>query len=295
MLAYSIKDILELVPEALPFVKQASLQQEMPLDSKDSCIATALEIKYHEKVAYQAIDVFALEKVSKAIKAYGVEAEVASLGDAMVKAANARKAQQAFEANDSYILKQASFEGDLAGFSDIVKMSEAATELYKEATDKSIIPSEDVLRYSGHGFMDKESAVKALANRYHATGDVSFVKIAGAIAKLPFEVKSETVRDICNTVTQMDKQAGLSLKGYNFYKETVLTKEASIRSALNVMLCGKSIPFEKIARVGKGRISSYMGTEVGEEFDRGAAHFKQAAEAMPRDLQQLLINLTKNI
>ena len=294
MLAYTLKEILDLVPEAASFTKQASVEQDMPLDNKDSCIATALKLKYHEKVAFKAVDVFAIEKVASAVKAYGVESEVKALSDRMVKAAQERTATAAALATDDYLTKQAYFEGELAGLRTDTLSKEAAA-LYDEAKTKGIEPSDAVVRYSGHGYMDKEAAVKALANRFYATQNPSFVKLAAAIHKLPGQIKPETVRDICDTISGMDKEAGLSTKGYNFYNETILTKEAAVISALNVKLCGQNVPFEKIAKLGKGRFSSFIGADVGNEFDRGPVHFKQVLETLPMDLQKVALQLTKNV
>jgi hypothetical protein len=295
MLAYTLKEILDLVPEAASFVKQASVDQDMPLDNKDSCIATALQMKYHEKVAYKAVDVFALEKVAKAVKAYGVETEVIALTERMVKAAYDRSAAKAAVATDDYLTKQAYFEGELSGMRPTGTLSKEASALYDEAKQKGLSPSEAVVRYSGHGYMDKEAAVKALANRFYETNNPSFVKLATAIHKLPGEIRPETVRDICDTITEMDKQAGLSTKGYNFYNETIFVKEAAIASVLNVKLCGKNVPFEKIAKVGKGHFTSYLGSDIGNEFDNGPVHFKQVLETLPMDLQKVALHLTNNI
>jgi hypothetical protein len=295
MLAYTLKEILDLVPEAASFVKQASVEQDMPLDNKDSCIATALQLKYHEKIAYKAIDVFALEKVAKAVRAYGVENDVATLTERMIKAAHLRASNLAAIANDDYLTKQAFFEGELSGMRPVGTLSKQASELYDEAVTKGLTPSEAVVRYSGHGYMDKEAAVKALSNRFYETNNASFVKLASAIAKLPTNIKAETVRDICDTISEMDKEAGLSTKGYNFYNETIFTKTAALVSALNVKLCGKNIPFEKIAKLGKERFTDYMGSDIGNEFDQGPVHFKQILETLPMDLQKVALQLTNNV
>ncbi|MNK27616.1 hypothetical protein D3C87_459780 [compost metagenome] len=294
MLAYTLKNILELVPEAMPLVKQASIEQDMPLDNKDSTLATALTLKYHEKVAYKAVDVFAIEKVAQAVKAYGLEADVKALGDRMVAASIEKKASENVNVKEDYLLKEASFEGELTGFSDIQVVSAKAAELHKEAQEIGITPSEEVLRYSGYGYMDKEAAVKALANRFYETKNPNFVKIARAVHNLPAGAKPETIRDICDTISGMDKEAGLTFKGYNFFKETVLVKAAELRSALNVKLCGKDVPFEKIARLGKDRIGAFIGADVASEYDAGPAHFKQVAETLPHDLQRVLLNLSNS-
>lgn len=294
MLAYTLKEILDLVPEAASFVKQASVEQDMPLDNKDSCIATALQLKYHEKVAYKPVDVFAIEKIAKAVEAYGVSTEVAALSDRMVKAAQFRSNAKAQEASDDYLMKQAFFEGELSGMRPTGTLSKQAAELYEEAVRKGITPSEEVLRYSGHGYLDKEAAVKALANRYYETRNADFVKIATALGNGK-DIKPETVRDLCDTITEMDKQAGLFTRGYNFYREAILTKEASIMTSLKVKLCGKDVPFEKIARLGKVRFSDYLGADIGKEYDQGPVHFKQVLETLPMDLQKVALTLTDNV
>jgi hypothetical protein len=295
MLAYTLKEILELVPEATSFVKQASVELDMPLDNKDSCIATALQLKYHEKVAYKPVDVFAIEKVAKAVELYGVGNEVKTLADKMIKAAAARDQEKVRVASDDYFVKQAYFEGELTGMNSSAALSKQASSLYDEAKTKGLEPSEAVVRYSGHGYMDKTAAVKALANRFYETQNPSFVKIATAIHKISGELKPETIRDICDTISGMDKEAGLSTKGFNFYNETILVKEAAIVSALNVKLCGKTVPFEKIAKLGKGRFSAYLGEDIGREYDQGPLHFKNTLEALPMDLQKVALHLTNNV
>lgn len=295
MLAYTLKNILELVPEATPLVKQASIEQDFPLDNKDSCLATALAVKYHEKVAYKAVDVFALEKIAKAVAAYGLEADVKSLGDKMVKEAEARKIAATDNTKENYMLKQASFDGMLTGFSDPVKVSAEAVELYKQAEASGVKPSEEVVRYSGHGYLNKEAAIKSLSVRFHETNNVNFVKIARAIHDLPEKaIKPETVRDICDTISGMDKEAGLSVKGFNFYREAVIVKEAELKSALNIKLCGKDVPYEKIEKLGRDRLAAFIGDDVANEFDAGPANFKQVAETLPHDLQRVLLNISNS-
>lgn len=296
MLAYTLKDILTLVPEALPLVKEAHIDQDMPLGNRDSCIATALQLKYQEAVSYTPADVFAIEKVAKAVRLYGVEDVVSDLSDKLVKAANDRRAGRTHDVKGEYLTKQAYFEGEGSGFTDSVRLSEVAGELYKQAAAAGVEPSERVQRYSGHAFLSKEAAVGSLAARYQATKNPDFVKIASAINRLDTAaMKTETVQDICSTVAQMDKDAGLHSLGFDFYREALLTKEAAIRSAMTVKLAGKDVPYESIARVGRGNIAQYIGEDVAKEMDKGPAHAKQVFETLPLDLQTLVCNLTKNV
>lgn len=296
MLAYTLKDILTLVPEAMPLVKEAHIDQEMPLDNRDSCIATALQLKYQEAVAYQPTDVFALEKVAKAVRLYGVEDIVADLSEKLVKAANDRRAAQSFDAKTEYLTKQAHFEGENTGIPDPLRLFEEASRLYKEAQAVGVEPSETVRRYSGHAFLSKEAAVKSLAARYQATQNPDFVKIARAINQLDTAtMKPETIRDICSTISQMDKEAGLHARGFDFFREALLTKEAAVVTSLNVKLCGKEVPYESILRVGRDRIAKYIGEDVAKEIDAGPVNAKQVLETLPLDLQRLICDLIQNV
>lgn len=295
MLAYTLKEILDLVPEALPLVKEAQINQDMPLGNRDSCIATALQIKYNEHVSYKPIDVFSLDKVAAAIKAYGVQDVVSDLTDKLIKAAAERRISLGRNLKDEYLQKEAAFQGEGSGFNDPIRLAKQATSLFKEASTLGTTPSEMVTRYSGNAMLDKEAAISALASRFHATKNADFVKIASALNRLDtFNVKPETVQDICYTISEMDKEAGLSALGFDFYKEALISKEAAA-FAVSVMLGNRRVPYEKIARVGRDRISQYVGEDVAKEMDRGPMHTKQSFEALPLALQKLVCQVVDNI
>lgn len=293
MLAHSIKPILSLIPEALPLVKQASLDQDMPVDSRDSCIASALALKYQECVSHKPVDFFAFEKVAAAIELYGVKGIVNTLNTKMLKEAHLRMLASIENPKESFITKQAGFAGEASGFADLSKVSSDAVEMYKQASELGVEPSDEVKRYSGHGFLDKKAAIESLAGRFQATNNTNFVKLASAIYKMDTQsMKPETVLDICQTVTSMDKEAQLSSKGFNFFKETILLKSAA--SVLTVKVLNQDMPYETIARVGRDRVSKFIGEDVAKCMDNGPAEAKTVIETLPRDLQTVLFNLTKN-
>ena len=295
MLAYTLKNVVELIPAALEHVKQASIEQDLPFDSRDSAIASALSIQYCQHVSGKSVDVFAIEKVAHAVDLYGASDLVRDLAADMVAAHRAAAVAAHLTPAGDYHVKAAGFEGDLTGFRDLEELGQRADELYKEAQELGLEPSEPVTRYSGRAFLSKEAAVEALAARYQASGDVGFAKIAVALGRMSTETLAhETVQDICRTVTTMDKQAGLSLKGFDFYREALLTKQAEVVSALRVRIAGHDVPYESIARVGKDRIAQYVGADVAKEMDGGPGHAKQVFETLPLDLQRLVLDLTKN-
>jgi hypothetical protein len=295
MLAYTLKEILELVPEALPLVKEAHINEDMPLGNRDSCIATALQMKYHEHIHYKPVDVFALDKIASAVKLYDVQGIVEDLTDKLVKAAAQRQTTLSRDSKAEYFQKQAAFQQE--AFDNPERLANLAQALFKEAQHLNLAEheiDEKVLRYSGHALLSKEAAISSLAARYHATKNADFVKIATALDRLDtFKVKPETVQDLCTTISTLDKEAGLQSIGFDFYKEAFITKEAL--TSLNVKLCDRQVPYEKIARAGRDRISQYIGEDLAQEMDRGPMNTKYAFEALPRDLQKLVCSIVDNV
>jgi hypothetical protein len=170
---------------------------------------------------------------------------------------------------------------------------ERALELYKEAQDRNIEPSEDLILYSGHGYFSKEAAVKSLSVRFDATKNQDFVKLAQAISGAA--LCPELIRNVASTIEGMDKSAGLHFKGHNFHKEAIFTKEAAFKGSINVKLNGKQVPYETIERVGRQNIAQYIGEDIAKEMDAGPMNFKTVLETLPMDLQKVLVSLTKNV
>jgi hypothetical protein len=289
MLAYSIKPILELIPEALPFVKSASLEESFPVDSRDSTLASALAVAYASEVTGKSVDPSVMDKVASAVTLYSLQSSLASFRKDLVKRAHARTLDSFKDPKAEYLAKE-------AGFSEPTVESKAsrATELYKQAQALGVTPSETIQRYSGNLYLDKKAAVEALSARFHLTKDTGFAKLACAIADLDeSRVKPQTVQDLCATVTGMDKKAGLHFTGLDFYKEALITKQAAV-SALNIKLCGKLVPYEKIERAGRARVAQYIGEDVAKEMDAGPENAKAVFETLPLDLQTLLVKVIDN-
>jgi hypothetical protein len=292
MLAHNIKEVLTIVPEAMGFIKEASLEQDFPVDSKDSAAASYLTAAYLVKVAGKALDIDLLRKLEKAASLYGVKDEM----DKFIPRFSQMTKQASEEHTPGFIkAAEAMFEGNLAGFLNIEKAAEQAEELMKKYAGQ--ITSSEVHRYSGHAFLNKEAAIQSLANRYYATKQTNphFIKIARLINDSIREDDFLSINDICKTVTILDKQAGLDIIGFNFYKEALLTKEAAIAKGLMVRLNGKDVPHTKIAMFGKDRIGSYLGKDIGDAMTGDPVSDKYMLEALPRDLQIQLTNVLKNV
>lgn len=295
MLAHNLKKILGLIPEALPLVKRASISEDFPVDNKDSCIASSLSIAYASQVEYQPIDRSDIEKVAKAQELFQVKDAVAELSKKMVKVATLKSVSTSMDTKELYIVKEANFEGGLKGFPDYTELSKEAAQLYGESKKLSIEPSDFVKRYSGNAYLDKEAAIVALSARYQTSHNINFVKIAKAIHGLDtLHLKPETVQDICSTVSQMDKEAGISAHGFDFYKEALITKEAELASKLIVQVCGKEIPYSSIARLDPETIANYAGQDISDQISNGPLAAKSAVEALPISLQKVISNLVAN-
>jgi hypothetical protein len=295
MLAHTLRNILELVPEALPMVKKASVEQELPLDNKDSCIATALQLAYFEKIAFHPVELGQMEKIAKAVHLYGVKDLVADLSDKMVKSAALKKREAIENSTEAFLYKQASFETSTGYAIDGAVKSAEAIELYKQAKERNLEPSDEVIRYSGNGYLNKEAAIKSLAVRFDLTGNTDFVKLASALGRSnEHQLTPELLVNVSNKIDSMDKKAGLNFKGFNFYKEAFFIKEAAMVSAMMIRLAGVEVPYEKFAALGKTRIAQHIGEDVAKEFENGPANFKQVAETLPLDTQRQLLNLTKH-
>jgi hypothetical protein len=296
MLAHSLKSILTLIPEALPLVKKASIDKTLPLDSADSCIASALQLKYFEKVAYSPVSFTDMEKVASAVEMYNVGETVARLSSAMVKAASVKREVESRDLSAEYFLKEASFSGDIST-TLVSERSVVAQQLYKLAESSNISYSDSVELYSGHAYFDKSAALKSLSVRYAATKNDEFVKIARVIVESSTDERlkdSNNLVKIANFVAALDEKEGLQFKGFNFYQEAFV-KEAAFKSALIVKLAGQNVDYEKLEQLGKARISSYVGADVAKEMDSGPENFKHVLESLPLDTQKLILNMTKNV
>ncbi len=87
MLAYDVKNILALIPEAEPMIKQATVEEDYPIDSKASYLASSLRFTYLTKIAGRQVDYDAYEALEKGARVYNCADELADLTTKIVKAA----------------------------------------------------------------------------------------------------------------------------------------------------------------------------------------------------------------
>lgn len=293
MIAHNLKAILTLVPEARDMIKQASLEEDYPYDNKDSVCASYLRIKYLEKVAEKPVDPETKAFITKAANLHGVKERLDELSLGFVNIE--KKASQEKSPFDLPVTAvEAGFEGDLSGmgFLSLEKVASAAQAIV--ASFGEDVTSPEVLRYAGKAYLNKQAAVIGLANRYHTTKMPEFVKVAHLVMDMS-ETDFTNINDLCTTVTQLDKQAGLDIVGFNFYREALLTKKADLISSMRVKLAGQDVPYESIQKFGKERISSAIGADIGKALNGDPGNDKAVLESMPIDLQKMLASLVKGI
>lgn len=289
MLAHDLKQILELVPSAMDFIKQASIEDDYPVDSPDSTIASGLRINYQVKVAHQPVDYETINLVKKASELWGVQDRIEELSKGLVK-----KAEPVDMKKDA-AFKQDVFSGKTCGIgvdiTELAKEAQHLVEVYKEHVD-----SEDVLRYSCQGVLNKQAAINALESRAYVTGNEGFSKIASSLETTNTDkLEVSELQKLAEVVTMMDKKAGLQFKGFNFYRETIMVKEADIKSCMTVLVDGKDVPYEKLQKLGNWRIGQALGKDVEKALGKSPVEDKEVIETLPLDLQRVLSNMLRNV
>lgn len=298
MIGYTLKAVLELVPESFDFVKKANLEGDYPIDSRDNCIASGLVIGYKTNISNQPVDYDTIEKVSMAVKAYGVDEIVSSVVNKMISNDVKKLVKQASydpeNAKKDFLEKQAWFEGELSGFKDLEKISTVAQGLAELACSVGMRPSENVAKYAGDAFLSKEAALGALGARFYASNNDVFLKIAAALSKeSEFLSPGDKVKNLCKTVSRLDKEAKLDVKGFDFYKETLISKEAAYNS-MQVKVAGTDVPLRKILSLPSEYVDSYLGAGFMKEANADPSSAKAMIESLPRDMQNVLATILKN-
>ena len=286
MSVYNIKKLVEYLPELEGLAKKANFEEELPTDTKAASLLSYLEMAYLNKVANETVDYDSAQRVSEAIRLYGIEKEAQALAIKMVENAIEKIASEG-ELESEVRTAEIYLEGQLTGRVDVEKAAAQAEQLYDQYPD--LVKSAQVKRYAGAAYLGKEASVNALVYRAKLTGNSEFAKIAKMIqASDTSRFDDDDVRLICHSVTQLDKQAGLINR--NFYREALMDKEAA-----NVMvdLGGKQVPVETVIKFGKQRVGQTLGEDIANEMfrDESPLMIKHVPESLPRDIKRTLATL----
>jgi hypothetical protein len=295
MIGYTLKHVLELVPEVLPLVKQASIEAEFPVTSRDNCLASALVINYKKNFTSDVVDYDVLEKVAEAVTLYNLKDQVNNITGKMISRSTGKMLKQAsIDTQESLMLKQAQWEGDLSGFVNPKEMAERAEEIFEKAASVGAPVSEKIKLYAGDGYLSKEAVLGSLGVRFEITKDDIFVKLAAAVGREPEFISSpRTVKSLCSTVTRLDDKYGLFASGYDFYKEAMIEKSAGFASS-SVNISGKNYPLDAVRRIPGAYLDDYLGKGFSKELESDPNSAKHLVESLPADSQQILVTILKN-
>ena len=299
MIAYTLKQVLELVPEALPLVKTACVTDEWPVSSKGGCAASFLSaellkakgdfVNYPEEGT--------LQKIATAVEAYGIKDELQYFSQELRSRFSSDMQKAASSSpQEELMVKQASFQGDGFG-KDLIQLAKQASILFSQAKELDQPVADEVGLYACDRYLNKEAALGALGARHFATGDSRFLKIASALGgrqQHEFSPQSSLLTDLCATVSMLDKQASLDTMGFDFYKEALITKEAAAISS-SVVLGGQSVPMHVIQRIPSAHIEHYIDKDLAAELQSDPISAKAAIDALPLDSKNILATLVKHV
>jgi hypothetical protein len=296
MLGYTLKHVLELIPEALPMVKAASIEAEYPVSNKDNCLASALAINYKKSFTSDTVDYDVLTKVAQAVTLYDLENTVQELTGKMVSRSQSKWVKEASVTEEgSYLTKQAAWEGDLSGLGFNVKeMAERAEVLMEKAAAEGATVSSHVEMYSGNGVFLKEALLASLSVRYGLTNDPTFVKLASSVGVESDLISgTRTVKSICSVINRLDEQHALSNQGFNIYKEAMISKQAGFIKCM-VKVAGKDYPLERIMGIPDSYLDGYLGSGFSKELHSDPNYAKSMVESLPADSQQILATILRS-
>lgn len=289
MSIHTLKQIVNLVPEASGHIKKAHLNEEFPVDSRDAAISSALQVNYLTKVANQIVPLEVLEKVAKAVRLYGVKSEVDGMTNTMVKQAYYQNLQADTEESQ---VKEAEriIESQMQGFFNMEKVASAAEALYDSYADS--VQSDAVKLYAGAGMLNKEAAIAALRYRSMQTGNKEFEKVAHVIQGInPETLGVEENRTIARSIAQLEKKAGLF--GRDIYKEIFLVKQAAMASATSINLGGMTTTAAKVYALDSATVADILGHDIAEMWKLPPNQLKPAMEALPIGEKQALARLLR--
>lgn len=274
MLAYDMKDILLIVPEAESMTKEASLQEAFPVDNRDSAFASGLRIEYLTKVAGEEVNYATREKVARTLEAYGLTSQMEKMASKIKTFGEAEKRASLYNAEETLHLQEEVLRGNLGFHQDLLKVASYAEDIVSRFNGQEF--SHETQLYSGSLPFGESEVINALQKRAYTTGDVRYNDVLGVIADYSVECLNlggqEKRASVAKTVTQLDQE---HFYNGDFFKEAFV-KEASYY----VNLGGKSVPWEKI---NKDHVGDVLGKEVSAALTGDYANDKAVLESLPLD------------
>lgn len=274
MLAYTMKDILLLVPEAEGLTKEASLSEEFPTNNRDSAIASALRIEYLTKVAGETVSYAIREKVAQTVEAYGLTSEMQKMASKIEAFGLAEKRASLYNAEESLHLQEEVLRGNLGFHQDLIKVASYAEDIVSRFNGHEF--SHETQLYSGALPMSMSNMENALQKRAYTTGDVRYNEVLGVISSFGIDALNlggqEKRASVAKAVVSLDQE---HFYNGDFFREAFVKK-----ASYSVDLGGKSVPWEKIS---KDHVGDILGKEVSAALTGDYANDKAVLESLPLD------------
>lgn len=279
MLAYDLKDILLIVPEAESMVKEASVLEAFPVDSKDSAVASALRIEYLTKVAGENVNYVTREKVATVINAYGLGPEIEKMASKIATFGEAEKRASLYDERETLLLQEEVLRGELGFHQDLIKVAEFAETLTSRFSTQEL--SYETQLYSGSLPFGADEASNALMKRAYITGDSRYNEVLDVITEFGVQNLNldshEKRASVAKMVVGLDKE---HFYNGDFFKEAFV-KQASY----TIDLAGKHVAWE---RFSKDHVGDVLGKDVSSAMTGDYANDKAVIEALPLDEKKAL-------
>lgn len=278
-----LRNVLLLVPEIAPLVKQASLEEAFPVYTRDDAVVSALKAEYLLKIAHQPMHQEDYARIQMAVALHHAGDMVKAAADQMLSNTEVLTKQASSEEG---LVKQAEhlIEDSLCGLSpNLDAASAAARNLVTRYGD--LVKSATVRRLGGGDEFHDAYARAALYQREVLCPGFGYGDIGDALEKTAGITRSQAC-NVSETVRKLDEASGLRFQGWDFYHDAWITKQA-LTSSLMIRLAGREVPIESILPLP---ISSMLGEDIGKAVNGHPAEAKAVLESLPLPQQSLLLS-----
>ncbi len=279
MLAYDIKDILQIVPEAEELTKQASLSEAFPIDNRDSAFTSGLRIAFLTKVAGEQVSYVVQEKVANAVAAYGMTSELEKMATKIAAYGEQEKQAALYNPTETLWLQEEVLRGNLGFHQDLLKVASYAEEIVSRFDGSDF--SYETKLYSSALPFGKDEFENAMQKRAYTTGDATYTEILGVVNDFGIEALNlgpqEKRASVVKAVTELDQK--------HFYNGDAFRESFVKQASYSINLGSKTVPWEKI---NKDHVGDVLGKEVSASLTGDYANDKAVLESLPLDEKNAL-------
>lgn len=282
------REVLAYMPELSSLVKTAEETENFSVSSPSQALFSYLKVGYMIKVAGLEVEPEQIAYVNKAIKLYGIEKQADEILSHLetrfqIKQANVLSEE---ETKRDLSIAQDTFDTMRQGFVNQERLTKIARALYDGHSDD--IVSDSIKQYACIGYLEKQAAERALKARFRATSNPTFEKLASVLDNMDIsKFSTDEKRQFADFIYGLDKEAGLTVKGFNIYEEVFMTKKAMASTTIVNLTPGKSVPVESIMRIAPDLVDA-LGADLVRELTKTPEDVRQVVESLPLDLKAIL-------